>query len=480
MIFDDLSALKSSRFAAKVCIIGSGPAGLSLALQLERHNISCLVLEAGGFEYSAAAQDAYRGEVVGDSYFDLSHARLRYFGGTSGHWEGWCRPLSEVDFEPRLGVAHSGWPIGKPHLDPYAKRADQILNLAPLPAVKSLSPELNEIQFQFSNPVTRFGEKYRAHFEGSSSIGLLCNSPVVDIVPVGNRIDHVLVRRDANEPAQKISAGAFCLCTGGIENSRLLLWANHLHQGGVVPKAHALGRYWMEHPHFGLGEAILESFTRIRVEGGMRVYAPSAHYLRQHGGGNFGLRVQVGQSLVKALIKDGLCYAPEIFSKYAQKLDAGLVCAARLHLAWEQLPDADNRIELDQELDATGMARSKLFWRKSAEEMRTARTAVTLFSQWLARSNQGRVKVAPWLAQGGEFPLDDERAGFHHMGGTRMASSPATGVVNSDCRVFGVDNLYVGGSSVFPTGGYANPTYTIVQLALRLGDHLAEEWRGHR
>lgn len=477
MIFNDYSALKSSGFAAKVCITGSGPAGLSLALQLERHKIPCLVLEAGGFEYSAANQDAYRGEVVGDSYFDLSHARLRYFGGSSGHWEGWCRPLSAIDFEPRPGVAHSGWPISKPHLDPYAKQTERILNIAPLPAAVPVSKDLREIHFQISNPPTRFGQKYRKHIEGSALIGLLCNSPVVDIVPSGNRIDHVLVRRSANEPAQKIAAWAFCLCTGGIENSRLLLWANQLHQAGVVPNAQTLGRYWMEHPHFGVGEAILEGFVRMRVQGGMRFYAPSAGYLRQHGGGNFGLRLLVGQNLAKALIKDGLCYAPEIFSEYASKLDAGLVCAARLHLAWEQVPDANNRIELDTELDTTGVARSKLYWRKSAEEMRTARTAITLFSQWLARSNQGRVKVAPWLALGRDFPSDDELAGFHHMGGTRMASIPAAGVVNSDCRVFDVDNLYVGGSSVFPTGGHANPTYSIVQLALRLGDHLAQQLR---
>jgi choline dehydrogenase-like flavoprotein len=473
MIFKDFSALKSSGFAAKVCIIGSGPAGLSLALQLERHKMPCLVLEAGGFEYSAADQDAYRGEVVGDSYFDLSIARLRYFGGTSGHWAGWCRPLGATTFELRRGVPHSGWPIRKAHLDPYVKQADEILNLAPLPADVPLSKDLREIHFQFSNPVTRFGEKYRAHIERSSSIGLLCNSPVVDIVPVGSRIDHVLVKRAASEPAQKISASTFCLCTGGIENSRLLLWANQLHQGGVVPKAQALGRYWMEHPIFGVGEAILESFTRMRVEGGMRFYAPSDSYLRQQGGGNFGLRLLVGQNLAKALIKDGLCYAPEIFSEYASKLDAGLVCGARLHLAWEQVPDANNRIELDSKLDATGVARSKLYWRKSVADRRVASTAITLFSQWLARSNLGRVKVAPWLAQGLDFPLDDERAGFHHMGGTRMASSPAEGVVNSDCRVFDVENLYMGGSSVFPTVGQANPTYTIVQMALRLGDHLA-------
>ena len=477
MIFTSVATLQSSGFAAKVCIIGSGPAGLSLALQLERQKVPCLVLEAGGFEYTPESQAAYRGTVVGDVYRDLSATRLRHFGGTSGHWEGWCRALDDVDFQPKQGVAHSGWPIRKADLDPYAARTAEILNLAPRATDAPVSDDLNEIHFQFSKPVVRFGEKYRKHIENSSLIGLLCGSPVVDIVPMGNRIDHLLVR-GADGRAQKVSARAFCLCTGGIENSRLLLWANQLHQGGVVPKAEALGRYWMEHPHFGVGEAILEGFTRMRVEGGTRFYAPSAQYLRTHGGGNFGLRLLVGQNLAKALIKDGLCYAPQVFTDYARKLNAGLVCAAHLHLAWEQLPDSSNRIELDRELDATGMARSKLYWRKSAEERRTAQTAVALFSQWLARTNRGRVKVVPWLTQGLGYPDDDELIGYHHMGGTRMASSAASGVVNSDCRVFDVANLYVGGSSVFPTGGHANPTFTIVQMALRLGDHLAQQLRG--
>lgn len=93
--------------------------------------------------------------------------------------------------------------------------------------------------------------------------------------------------------------------------------------------------------------------------------------------------------------------------------------------------------------------------------------------RYLAEADIGRVRMAAWLAQGRDYPDAGEPVGFHHMGGTRMASGPDKGIVDSHCRVFGIDNLYIGGSSVFPTGGHANPTFTIVQLSLRLADHLA-------
>nr|MBA3324611.1 GMC family oxidoreductase [Paracoccaceae bacterium] len=73
---------------------------------------------------------------------------------------------------------------------------------------------------------------------------------------------------------------------------------------------------------------------------------------------------------------------------------------------------------------------------------------------------------------------EDEVGGKHHMGTTRMADDPKRGVVDRDCRVHGLANLYIGGSSVFPSGGHANPTYTVVQLALRLGDHLGRTLGG--
>lgn len=472
MIFSDAGAFASSGFKPAVCIVGTGPAGLSLALRLEERKIPCLLLEAGGFSYDADTQDAYGGEVVGDRYFELASARLRYFGGSTGHWEGWCRALDAIDFEPRAGIEGSGWPIRKTDLDPYAARTDDILGLhgAPTQADRPVSEDLKEIGLRFSQPIARLGTKYRQHVEASGTIGLMLMSPVTDIVPVRGRI--AAVRVGAGEQRREIEAPYFALCTGGIENSRLLLWANRLHDGGVVPQPAALGRYWMEHPHFNVGDVIVFNFTKMRVKSGMRFYAPTEAYLRGHAAtGNFGMRLLVGENLPKALLRDAMCVAPELFKKVAKD---GFACSAKARLAWEQVPLASNRIELGSAQDRLGMARSVLHWKKAPQDRRTAEVASVLFGGYVAAHELGRMKIFPWIAEGGPWPDEHPTAGYHHMGGTRMAESPAAGVVDRDCKVFGVDNLYVGGSSVFTTSGHANPTYSIVQLALRLGDHLAD------
>jgi choline dehydrogenase-like flavoprotein len=147
MIFSDYSAFKSSGFHPKVCIIGSGPAGISLALQLEKNKIPSIIIEAGGLNYSPTSQEIYRGKVIGDTYFTLDYARLRYFGGSSGHWMGWCRPLDDIDFEPRKKYPHSGWPIRKKDLEPYAKQTDTILELGVIQADNLLDQNLKEVFF---------------------------------------------------------------------------------------------------------------------------------------------------------------------------------------------------------------------------------------------------------------------------------------------------------------------------------------------
>ena len=138
-------------------------------------------------------------------------------------------------------------------------------------------------------------------------------------------------------------------------------------------------------------------------------------------------------------------------------------------------------MRLSDERDAFGLRRVALDWRLSEIDVYTMRTAVTAFGTHMAEQEIGRAQVGDWLmADPPRFPgvADDEVGGKHHMGTTRMAADPEKGVVDADCRVHGVENLYIGGSSVFATTGHGNPTYTLTQLALRLGDHLAARLAG--
>jgi choline dehydrogenase-like flavoprotein len=139
----------------------------------------------------------------------------------------------------------------------------------------------------------------------------------------------------------------------------------------------------------------------------------------------------------------------------------------------EQAPNPESRVKLIDEVDRLGLRRIALDWRLSRLDIETMRVANHLLGRELGRLNLGRLRLPEWLEvenQGlANAPL---QGGYHHMGTTRMADDPKRGVVDRNCRVHGTQNLYVAGSSVFPTAGFANPTSTIVELALRLADHL--------
>jgi choline dehydrogenase-like flavoprotein len=137
----------------------------------------------------------------------------------------------------------------------------------------------------------------------------------------------------------------------------------------------------------------------------------------------------------------------------------------------EQAPNPDSRVVLSDERDGLGQRRPKLEWKLSPLDTHTLFTATRRFALALGQSDLGRVRLEKWL-------LDEPESwqvvypGGHHMGTTRMSDDPKLGVVDRDCRVHGVDNLFVAGSSVFPTCGCVNPTLTITALAHRLADHL--------
>ena len=147
----------------------------------------------------------------------------------------------------------------------------------------------------------------------------------------------------------------------------------------------------------------------------------------------------------------------------------------------EPFPNPDSRVTLTSDRDALGMRRVRLHWVVTEAERRTLRRAQEVFADAFAAAGVARLKMdtgfleADWSGLAPRevvFEGSHMEGGHHHTGTTRMASSPDRGVVDADCKVFGLANLYVAGNSVFPTAGSLNPTFTIVALALRLADHL--------
>lgn len=456
-------------------IVGSGPASMTLALKFEEYGIPCLMLEAGGFDYTPESQDFYRAEVVGDALYDLAWNRLRYFGGTSGHWTGWCRPLDAEDLR--------SWPITHADLAGHLDEACRILEIkGGFIRDRRVLPNFDQVEFQFSLPPVRFGQKYRQRIVESRLIAVALNTPVLEIVGSGDGVlREVVVSRDGSRaavPVKSLIVGA-----GGIENSRLLLWSQQRATTGFLANL-SIGTHWMEHPHFTTGEFVgdSESLSRVlKLDEGLGwassffLATTSAFRQRQRVAGA-SVRLKVYEEPVEGLkrrLEKLLCLAPALGRRIAGWADKNILCGAEVRMAWEQLPHAENRIVLDPaNRDAFGVPRLKLHWRLHDEVRETALQTMFQLGRDLVAANAGRIGVLPYLTDKLPFPPRDERGGRHHMGGTRMGTGPGDGVVDRDLRVFGTRNLYVAGSSVFRTGGYANPTLSIVQLSLRLADHL--------
>jgi choline dehydrogenase-like flavoprotein len=145
----------------------------------------------------------------------------------------------------------------------------------------------------------------------------------------------------------------------------------------------------------------------------------------------------------------------------------------------EQAPNPDSRVLLSRDTDATGMPRISLDWRLNRQDVESVAALVEAFGRAVAHAGLGKVEMAEWLRSGSAQWITDPLisahplGGYHHLGTTRMAADPRQGVTDEWGRVHGVENLYVAGSSLFPTSGWANPTLTIIALALRTANHIA-------
>lgn len=486
----DANKLEASYFAERsydVCVAGAGVAGIVLARKLAVAGLNVALLEAGGADFSEESQVFYEGDIVGHDYFDLDTARLRFLGGTSNHWGGWCRPLDAIDFQKKDYVEWSGWPLERRNLEPHLEEAASILDVDPVFVDVRTADNLKMIRFHFSTPVTNMRDKYFAELDTSERIDTYLNLALTDIVlnESGNTVEHFMCRRGdlSNRNPVVVFADWYVLALGGLETARLLLNCDHQNPNGLGNSNDLVGRFFMDHPTFTLGHLVLrnphgpvfERFASLKERlrsllcrtdlttsmtryvrrsftcTGSAFWAPTPAFMRERKILNCGLRVHVDRDAGSDPF-DGL-----------------------LRAAFEQEPNPDSRVVLVDDRDPYGLRRIALDWRLTALDKRTPRECALEFGRKMIEFDTGRLKLVDWLLdEDADFPgLDeDEVAGMHHMGTTRMADSPDRGVVDPDCLLFGTTNLFVAGSSVFPTGGHANPTLTIVQITLRLADHI--------
>lgn len=517
-----------TRLAYDLCIIGAGAAGIALACELAGTGMRICLLESGGLRSEGESQALATAESVGHAYFPVEETRLRRVGGTTGWWSGECRPLDAVDLGPRPWLDLPGWPIGQAELAPWYARAQSLCELGPEPCDPAeawlermgaeplpLDPRRFVTRIFRYSPPTEFARAYMATLRSAADVDLFLHATAsaIEVDEGAGRVTAVTVRP---LPAREvvIEGRLVVLAAGGIENARLLLASNRVRPHGLGNDRDQVGRCFMEHLFFDDAARLelADAWPQLRVYGRRgrvagnaikATLAPSAAVqdearllnccvkldhpakrqpglvaamdLRRYLDNGFG-RAHVARAL-RTMLADAPGTAGTLLRLVLERGETWNRQGASLHvdLVSEQAPDPDSRVTLSAQRDALGQPLPRLDWRIGEGDRTSWARALELLARELAAAGIGRL-VLPG-PEGRARAVEQIRGGRHHIGTTRMADHPARGVVDPDARVHGIDNLYIAGSSVFPSAGHANPTLTLLALALRLASHLEARWR---
>lgn len=500
---------------ADVCIVGAGAAGITLARYLADSGLDVLMLESGGLKLEGPTQALYQAERRDIKYYDMTACRLRYFGGTSNHWAGYCRPNDPIDFmgRPELGIAP--WPIGEAELTPYVKRAAADLGLS----MEGFDPAFQARRFNIDPAdlpdrhsdiwltkvfqiTTRKlqGQIWMDQLTRQANLRVLLHANVTRIHAAqnGSHIDAVSVRALDKAPF-KVKARWFVLAAHAVENARLLLDSDDVIPGGIGNQHDNVGRHFMEHPQLVSGRFVPnEKFLRLYNAGEMLKaslninFSLNAATMKREGILQYYCRFlpvydfertqeafkQLGDGFwkpgdMKALKALGRVVGdlPGSYKHLMNKWEfqPAAPIAFNLDHRTEQVPNRESRVMLSPERDALGSRKAIIKWSFTDLDYKTFARGNELVSQELKRLDLGTVSAPPLTP---DTIRGIVRGHFHHMGTARMSARPEDGVVDTNVKVHGIDNLFVAGSAVYPTAGYSGPTMFLMGFAIRLAEHL--------
>jgi choline dehydrogenase-like flavoprotein len=448
-----LPAGSADLLTTDVCVIGAGPAGVTITDRLVREGVDVVLVDSGEWEDDFAAQELNHGDadgpIIKGSLTYLRLGRHRQVQGAAAAWgRGWCMPFRPIDLDQRRWVEWSGWPLGLADLAPYEKRAAATFAFASFPPVR-LDGALARLTYHYPPDPNLFRTMF-LRLLPEPNLHVELGATAVELEVSGDRVTHARLARLAGGE-QRVAARRFVIAGGGVENARILL-----RHADVLTPSPMLGRFFMDHPHVVAGNVKLADRSVLAecvTDGGssLEVFTlPEA--------------TQRDERLLNALVQ----LRPR--DRWSSEYD--------LYVRAEQAPNPESRVTLGRRVDRFGWPQPYLDWDLlEADWVSVVRTAqmvgAALKAQYGARVEYLLRLDAPWpWDPAGPSEAFYATWGNHHMGATRMAPEPDRGVVDTDCRVHGTENLFVGGSSVFPTGGCANPTFMIVTLAHRLADHL--------
>lgn len=516
MIVDFGRADTPAQFDVDLCLMGAGAVGIATALEFVPTRTRVVVLESGGETPEADSQSLYDSELRGLRCHSVHQGRARVFGGTTTKWAGQALALDELDLAARDWVPHSGWPISLAQLQPYYRRAERLMGLPEVtydergwPAGLPKPPSSHELRRRFStfSPAPNFAAAHRATLARAPNVTVLlhANATRLSMREAGGTVDAVEIASLGGRTG-RVQARRYVICCGGIETPRLLLASR-----GIGNHHDLVGRFFGEHLHVKVPLIPANRRTVARLFHGRRIDGVR-HFAKL----SAGPVLQRSERLLR--VGADLCYdadanlalgaVKELRSalrspRHPARVPRAVLAAGRhpwqlgaiayrhavlrqkasegfgtmyLCVQIETAPRPQSRVALESRLDALGMPRAVVDWRVGARELRTVQVFAERLDALLRDSKLGCLQLSG-LPLPGEPELLSQRVagGCHHVGTTRMAHDPRAGVVDRDCRVFGVENLFIAGSAVFPTGGWCNPTLTLLALGYRLADRLKAE-----
>jgi len=546
-----------STVRCEVCVVGTGAAGTTAALELAEKGHDVVLLEGGAVRRTRDRQETYEGEVEssgldGSTHPPLETTRVKKLGGTTGAWGGRCAPLDAIDFERRDFVDASGWPISRSSLDPFYARATtyceagepEYTSAEALPGSGNFllhdeqQTELDDGKvLRYSRP-TDFGKTYRQQLERSPIVRCLHHANVLRFeLDTAANVEAAIV---ASSPGRefRVTARFFVIAAGGLETARLLLESERYRRQPICAGHDLIGRYYMTHLDALVGSCRFRrepppaAYTYELSRDGVycrRLICLTAGAQQKHELLNFSAVLYMpppddpshGDGLLStfAVAKDllyrfrigfkarrhGMEKEPIDYPSHARnivrnpwglplftadwtrrrwlasrKLPSFLVRPSsgefRLLVSAEQSPVKENRVLLsDDQWDAFGVPRLKVMWSVRPQDYESIVGNLEVVANNFRALDIGSLEIAEDVdglmsEMGGGF-----LGGTHAMGTARMSATPRTGVVDGECRVHGVNNLYIASSAVFPTGGFAAPTLTIVALSVRIADKIHAE-----
>jgi choline dehydrogenase-like flavoprotein len=481
MLIDlNLVATNHQKKSYDVCIVGAGPAGITVARILASKGKRVALFEGGDLVYSEDSQSLYQGKSIGLNDWDaVKNCRLRYFGGTSNHWAGLCSYFDEVDFTKRPNQM-SGWPISRSEVFTYFDEAKKILDLPSDSFQHDIGWKgLGFRQFIHAySPPTRFNQKYLNELKQSKNIDLYINANLTNILLEDGLQDVKSIQlTNYKNTSIRFTAKSYVLAMGSIENARMLLANNQQVKVGLGNHSDYVGRCYMEHFNVEFGRFVIDNADYWK--NGKIMLSLSADLIKKHDIGSAVVVMEPNAktksygrtALLKQQLRNLVCQSTTA-TDYSRKLvDFDCDGDGTISSMIEQSPNRDSRVTLDKVKDRFGIPRVVHNWQYNQYDTHTIRTLGIQMAKEMAKLGAARVQLK-------DFILDNslEVKTSHHchqMGTTRMSGLASDGVVDKNLKVHHLNNLYVAGSSVFPTGGGCNPTLTLTMLALRLANHLS-------